>query len=134
MKRNGKKDDYIYLTKVHLNLLKELNYLNDWLKSRNPKKMTSKVQDLMEEFKLIKKADQPLKSKMEHHLKDKTAIIKDAIDRKLDDIIVFDNFIKIVKSDFKGNDVVGKHIEETVKLHDVYNNDLRKAKELIDKL
>ena len=83
MKRNGKKDDYIYLTKVHLNLLKELNYLNDWLKSRNPKKMTSRVQDLMEEFKLIKKADQPLKSKMEHHLKDKNCYYKRCYRQKI---------------------------------------------------
>ena len=135
MKRtNGKKNGSINLSKAQLHLIKELNYLNNWLKSRNPKKMTSRVQDLMDEVKILKDTNQPLKSKMEQHLKDKAEIIKDAIERKLDDIVVFDNFIKIIKPDFRDNSVVMKFIEDTVKHHDIYTSDLRKARELIAKL
>ena len=46
------KDGHI---KIKTNMLKELNYLNDWLKSRHPKKMSIKAKDLNEEFKIMKK-------------------------------------------------------------------------------
>ena len=36
--------------KLRTNMLKEVNYLNDWLKSRNPKKMSIKAKDLNEEI------------------------------------------------------------------------------------
>ncbi len=45
------KDGHI---KIKTNMLKELNYLNDWLKSRHPKKMSIKAKDLNEEFKIMK--------------------------------------------------------------------------------
>lgn len=129
------KDESVYkLSKVQLSQLKELNYLNNWLKMRNPKKMTTRVQDLIDEIKIIKNSGEPIKVKMEQHLKDKTEIIKDAIERKLDDLIVFDNFIKIIKPNFKENSVIMKHINDTIKHHDIYSNDLRKAKELIEKI
>lgn len=131
---HGKDESSYKLNKVQLTLLKELDYLNNWLKMRNPKKMTTRVQDLIDEIKVIKNSGEPIKAKMEQHLKDKTEIIKDAIERKLDDLIVFDNFIKIIKPDFKENSVIMKHINDTIKHHDIYSNDLRKAKELIAKI
>ena len=120
--------------KIKTNMLKELNYLNDWLKSRNPKKMSIKAKDLNDEFKIIKKSSSYLKDKMEQHLYDKASIFKKTIDNKIDNIKVFDNFIKIVRPEFKDNTVVMKFIDETVKLHNDYNNDLEKARNIIAKL
>ncbi len=124
------KDGHI---KIKTNMLKELNYLNDWLKSRHPKKMSIKAKDLNEEFKIMKKSSY-LKDKMEQHLYDKASIFKKTIDNKIDNIKVFDNFIKIVKPEFKDNMVVMKFIDETVKLHNDYNNDLENARNIIAKL
>ena len=124
------KDGHI---KIKTNMLKELNYLNDWLKSRHPKKMSIKAKDLNEEFKIMKKSSY-LKDKMEQHLYDKALILKKTIDNKIDNIKVFDNFIKIVRPEFKDNMVVMKFIDETVKLHNDYNNDLEKARNIIAKL
>ena len=120
--------------KIKTNMLKELNYLNDWLKSRNPKKMSIKAKDLNDEFKIIKKSSSYLKDKMEQHLYDKASIFKKTIDNKIDNIKVFDNFIKIVRPEFKDNIVVMKFIDETVKLHNDYNNDLEHARNIIAKL
>jgi hypothetical protein len=71
---------------------------------------------------------------MEQHLYDKASIFKKTIDNKIDNIKVFDNFIKIVKPEFKDNMVVMKFIDETVKLHNDYNNDLENARNIIAKL
>lgn len=120
--------------KIKTNMLKELNYLNDWLKSRHPKKMSIKAKDLNDEFKIMKNSSSYLKDKMEQHLYDKASIFKKTIDNKIDNIKVFDNFIKIVRPEFKDNIVVMKFIDETVKLHNDYNNDLEKARNIIAKL
>jgi hypothetical protein len=120
--------------KIKTNMLKELNYLNDWLKSRHPKKMSIKAKDLNDEFKIMKNSSSYLKDKMEQHLYDKASIFKKTIDNKIDNIKVFDNFIKIVRPEFKDNTVVMKFIDETVKLHNDYNNDLEKARNIIAKL
>ncbi len=64
----------------------------------------------------------------------KLNILNKTIDSKIDNIKVFDNFIKIIKPEFKDNMVVMKFIDETVKLHNDYNNDLQKAKKIIAKL
>lgn len=125
------KDGHI---KIKTNMLKELNYLNDWLKSRHPKKMSIKAKDLNDEFKIMKNSSSYLKDKMEQHLYDKALILKKTIDNKIDNIKVFDNFIKIVRPEFKDNMVVMKFIDETVKLHNDYNNDLEKARNIIAKL
>jgi hypothetical protein len=120
--------------KLRTNMLKELNYLNDWLKSRNPKKMSIKAKDLNEEFKVMKNSSSYLKDKMEQHLYDKATIFKKTIDNKIDNTKVFDNFIKIVRPEFKDNTVAMKFIDETVKLHTNYNNDLENARNIIAKL
>jgi len=120
--------------KIKTNMLKELNYLNDWLKSRHPKKMSIKAKDLNDEFKIMRNSSSYLKDKMEQHLYDKASIFKKTIDNKIDNIKVFDNFIKIVRPEFKDNTVVMKFIDETVKLHNDYNNDLEKARNIIAKL
>lgn len=120
--------------KIKTNMLKELNYLNDWLKARHPKKMSIKAKDLNDEFKIMKNSSSYLKDKMEQHLYDKASILKKTIDNKIDNIKVFDNFIKIVRPEFKDNMVVMKYIDETVKLHNDYNNDLEKARNIIAKL
>ncbi len=59
------------IIKIKTNMLKELNYLNNWLKSRHPKKMSIKAKDLNEELKIIKSSSSYLKDKMEQHLYDK---------------------------------------------------------------
>lgn len=89
--------------------------------------MSIKAKDLNEEFKIMKKSSSSyLKDKMEEHLYDKASIFK----KTIDNIKVFDNFIKIVKPEFKNNTVAMKFIDETVKLH----NDLENAKNIIAKL
>lgn len=120
--------------KLRTNMLKEVNYLNDWLKSRHPKKMSIKAKDLNEEFKVMKNSSSYLKDKMEQHLYDKATILKKTIDNKIDNTKVFDNFIKIVRPEFKDNIVAMKFIDETVKLHNNYNNDLENARTIIAKL
>ncbi len=45
-------EDNIIKTKTYM--LKELNYLNNWLKFRNPKKITIRANDLLDEYKLLK--------------------------------------------------------------------------------
>jgi len=120
--------------KIKTNMLKELNYLNDWLKSRHPKKMSIKAKDLNDEFKIMRNSSSYLKDKMEQHPYEKASIFKKTIDTKIDNIKVFDNFIKIVRPEFKDNMVVMKFIDETVKLHNDYNNDLEKARNIIAKL
>ena len=124
-RNNGKLDP------IKINILKELNYLNHWLKSRNPKKMTLRVNDLLDEAKLIKTSLHHLKSYLQQHLYDKANYINDKIDKKLENTKVVDNFIKIIKPDFKDNNQVLKNIDDVKKMHDVYYKDLVKAKDLI---
>jgi hypothetical protein len=127
-RNNGKLDP------IKINILKELNYLNHWLKSRNPKKMTLRVNDLLDEAKLIKTSSHHLKPSLQQHLYDKANYINDTIHQKLENTKVIDNFIKIIKPDFKDNNQVLKSIDDVKKMHDVYYKDLIKAKDLIAKI
>jgi len=133
MKRANNKDKS-HINRIHINYLRELNYLNDWLKYRNPKKMTNRATELIDENKFIKLAPDDIKDKLGEHLNEKVEIIKEAIDRKLYNKIVFDNFIKMIKPEFKDNNTIIKQIDETIKLHDQFYNDLKKAKSIIAKI
>jgi|688.fasta_scaffold01580_27 hypothetical protein len=126
-------EDNIIKTKTYI--LKELNYLNNWLKFRNPKKITIRANDLFDEYKLLKSSDSSvLREKVGEHLLNKVSMLKKIIDDKIDNINVFNDFIKIVKKEFNDNSVIMKNIDETVKLHKQYINDLEKGKDIIAKI
>lgn len=131
---NGNIENNAKISKIQINLLKELNYLNNWLKDRNNKKLTNRAIDLLQEKKLIKNTSQQIKDKLEQHIIDKANILGETIDRKINNMSVFNNFIKIIKPEFKGNDLIMKHIDETIKYHNVYQSDLKKAKDIINKI
>lgn len=131
---NGNIENNAKISKIQINLLKELNYLNNWLKDRNNKKLTNRALDLLEEKKLIKNTSQQIKDKLEQHIIDKANILGETIDRKINNMSVFNNFIKIIKPEFKGNDLIMKHIDETIKYHNIYQSDLKKAKDIINKI
>jgi len=123
-------EDNIIKTKTYI--LKELNYLNNWLKFRNPKKITIRANDLLDEYKLLKSSN--LKDKVGEHLLNKVSMLKKIINDKIENINVFNDFIKIVKKEFNDNSVIMKNIEETIKLHKQYINDLEKGKYIIAKI
>jgi Mlc titration factor MtfA (ptsG expression regulator) len=131
---NGNIENNAKISKIQINLLKELNYLNNWLKDRNNKKLTNRAIDLLQEKKLIKNTSQQIKDKLEQHIIDKANILGEIIDRKINNMSVFNNFIKIIKPEFKGNDLIMKHIDETIKYHNIYQSDLKKAKDIINKI
>ena len=131
---NANKDNNIKISKIQVNLLRELNYLNNWLKDRNAKKLTNRANDLLYELKIIKNSSPQLRDKLEQHIKDKANILGDTINTKVNNIGVFNNFIKIIKSEFKGNDLIIKHIDDTIKYHNIYQSDLKKAKDIINKI
>jgi len=131
---NGNIENNAKISKIQINLLKELNYLNNWLKDRNNKKLTNRAIDLLQEKKLIKNTSQQIKDKLEQHIIDKANILGETIDRKINNMSVFNNFIKIIKPEFKGNDLIMKHIDETIKYHNIYQSDLKKAKDIINKI
>jgi len=122
------------IDKIKFYYLKELNFLNQWLKSRNPKKMTLRVNDLIEEVKIFKTAPNYIKPTLQQHILKKADFIKKTIDNKIENVKAIDNFLKIIKTDFKDNNAILKNIEETKKMHDSYYNDLKKANDLIAKI
>lgn len=123
------------IIKTKTYILKELNYLNNWLKFRNPKKITIRANDLFEEYKLLKSSDSSsLREQFGENLLDNISGLKKIIDEKIKNISVFNNFIKIVKKEFNDNSVIMKNIDETVKLHKQYINDLEKGKDIIAKI
>lgn len=127
LNKKGKVDNYA----AHYSLIMQLEHVHGWLENKGAKKLSHWAHELMEHTKVAQEAPEYLRADMLRHLDSKKKLLREKANNHIAHKDVFDEFIKLLKKAFPSNRTINKRITATIKLHEQFLADAKKAKELV---
>lgn len=115
---------------AHYSLIMQLEHTHGWLEQKG-KKMSSWAHKLVAQSKTAMNASDNLRSDMIKNVDAHKKLLREKVHMHQSNKKTFDDFISLLRKAFPDDIVIKKRISETVKLHELFIADGKKAKDLI---
>lgn len=127
---SSKKSPKVDNSVAHYSLIMELEHKHAWLEHKG-KKLSCWAHSINDQSKAAQVAPEYLKADMLKHVETKKKLLREAVERKLAHKKSFEDFVDLINKAFPGNKSIKKRLSDTIKLHEQFIADVKRAKELV---